>query len=31
MITAAITASQRIVFTNEHPCRTQPTTVMLGV
>jgi hypothetical protein len=30
-ITAAITASQRIVFTIEHPCRTQPTTVMLGV
>jgi hypothetical protein len=27
MITAAITASQRIVFTSEHPCRTQPTTV----
>ena len=30
MITAAITASQRMSFTIEHPCRTQPTTVMLG-
>ena len=29
-ITAAITASQRIFFTIEHPCRTQPTPVMLG-
>ena len=29
-ITAAITASQRIFFTIEHPCRTQPTAVMLG-
>ena len=30
MIMAAITASQRIFFTIEHPCRTQPTPVMLG-
>src|SRR4029077_18949881 len=29
-ITPASPASQRIFFTIEHPCRTQPTGVMLG-